>query len=178
MTEKSDPSADYPAYVALTGVYAVGTGATMALLHRKGRLPTRISAPDIILLGVATYQLSRTITRDRVTGFLRAPFAREGEPVGRGEVESEPLGRGVRRAIGELLVCPFCMTQWVGTGLLAGLCAAPRSTRFVASLLALRTVSEAVNIGHEAAVAEVDRMEDVGTLVEARAAHAARQKVG
>jgi|1185.fasta_scaffold06982_5 hypothetical protein len=165
MSQQRDPTAAYPGYAALTGVFTLGTGAAIALLDRSGRLPKRFSTGDIALLGVATYQLSRTITRDRVTAFLRAPFAREGGSVGRGEVESEVRGSGARRVIGELVVCPFCMTQWVGAGMLAALCIAPRPTRFVASLMALRTVAEVVNIAHEAAVAEVDRKEDVAKMV-------------
>src|SRR5207237_1054900 len=73
----------------------------------------RVAPGDIALLGVATYQLSRTITRDRVTAFLRAPFARQGAPAGRGEVSSDAVGSGLRRALGELATCPFRMTQWI-----------------------------------------------------------------
>jgi hypothetical protein len=149
-----------------------GSGAALAGLARNGRLPARFSAGDITLLGVATYQLSRTISRDRVTAFLREPFAKQGESAGRGEVESDAQGEGLRRAIGELVICPFCMTQWVGAGFLVSLCAAPRTTRFAASLLALRTVAEALNIAHEAGVAEADRREDVARLTHRREAAA------
>jgi hypothetical protein len=165
MANQNSHSTEFPGYAGLTGVFAVGTGAAIAALDRTGRLPRRFDVEDIALLGVATYQLSRTITRDRVTSFLRAPFAREGEGVGRGEVALDVFGNGARRAIGELVVCPFCMTQWVGAGFLTALCLAPRATRFVASLFALRTVAEVVNIAHEAAVAKVDRMEDVTKMV-------------
>src|SRR4051794_40866054 len=106
MTDNRDPSAAYPAYAGLTGVFAVGTAAAIGALDRTGRLPARFATGDIVLLGVATYQVSRTITRDRVTAFLRAPYARQGESVGRGEVESEVRGTRIRRAIGELVVCP------------------------------------------------------------------------
>jgi hypothetical protein len=97
--------------------------------------------------------------------FVRRPFAEEEGPAGRGEVKSEPKGTGLRRAVGELLICPFCMTQWVAAGALAGLCVAPRTTRFAASVLAVRTVAETANIAHEAATAQVDRMEKLSKLV-------------
>jgi Protein of unknown function (DUF1360) len=155
-----DQNGEYGGYAALTGTFLLGTGAAIARLAQTRRLPDRISPGDIALVGVATYQLSRTVTRDRVTAFLRAPFAREQGPAGRGEVHSEPRGDGVRRAVGELVICPFCMTQWIGAALLVGLCVAPRPTRFAASLAALRTVAEAVNIAHEAAVAYVDQAQD------------------
>jgi Protein of unknown function (DUF1360) len=159
MTRKPDPKTTYPGYAVLTGAFLAGTGAAVSDLSRRGRLPSRFTLGDVTLLGVATYQLSRTISRDRVTAFVREPFAKQGESAGRGEVESEAQGEGLRRAVGELLICPFCLTQWVGAAFLLGLCVAPRPTRFAASLFALRTVAEIANIAHEAVVAEVDRME-------------------
>jgi hypothetical protein len=57
------------------------------------------------------------------------------------------------------------MTQWVAGAALAGLCVAPKTTRFAASVLAVRTVAELANIAHEGAVAEVDRMQKRSKLV-------------
>lgn len=159
MTDDNQHSEQNAGYAALTGTFLLGAGAVVAGLARAGRLPERIAARDIALLGVGTYQVSRTLSRDRVTTFLREPVARQEGPAGRGEVRSEPRGRGLRRAVGELLICPFCLTQWVGAAFLAGLCVAPRATRFTASLCAVRTVSEAMNLGHEAAVAEIDEIQ-------------------
>jgi hypothetical protein len=152
-------------YAALTGTFLFGAGAAIFGLERKGRLPERTAVSDLALLGVGTYQLSRTLTRDRVMTFLRRPFADEQERAGRGEVKSEPRGTGLRRAMGELVICPFCMIQWVAAAALTGLCVAPKTTRFAASVLAVRTVAEVANIAHEAAVAEVDRMQTVSKLV-------------
>jgi hypothetical protein len=172
MTSKPEPRTTYPGYAALTGAFLTGTAGALAQLSRRDRLPARFSVGDITLLGVATYQLSRTLSRDRVTAFLREPFATQGKSAGRGEVESDAQGEGLRRAVGELLICPFCLTQWVGAAFLIGLCAAPRTTRFAASVFALRTVAEALNIAHEAAVAQVDREEDIAKLAHRRAAAA------
>ena len=69
-------------------------------------LPERPRAADLLLAGVATHKLSRLLTKDRVTSFIRAPFTRYEQPAGHGEVEEEPRGSGLRLAIGELLVCP------------------------------------------------------------------------
>ena len=93
----------------------------------------------------------------------------ESGPAGRGEVRSEPRGGGTRKALGELAICPFCMSQWVAMGLVLGLCAAPRATRFAAGALTVRTVAEIINLGHEAAVADIDRSDDVTSLVHGRA---------
>ncbi len=152
-------------YAALTGTFLLGTAAAIFGLERKGHLPEHFEASDLALLGIGTYQLSRTLTRDRVTTFLRRPFADEEGPAGRGEVKSEPRGTGLRRAIGELVTCPFCMTQWVAGAALAGLCVAPKTTRFAASVLAVRTVAELANIAHEGAVVEVDKLQKISKLV-------------
>jgi hypothetical protein len=42
-----------------------------------------------VLLGVATYKLSRLISSDRVTSPLRAPFVEYVEPAGASEVKEK-----------------------------------------------------------------------------------------
>jgi hypothetical protein len=157
-------------YSALTGVFLAGTSAALVGLGRSKKLPERIAPADLALLGVATYSISRTITRDRVTAFLRKPFAEVEGPAGRGEVKSEPQGSGLRKAVGELIICPFCIGQWVATAGLVGLCVAPRTTRFAASIFVVRTVAESVNLAHEAATAEVDRVEAKKKIVQEKVA--------
>jgi Protein of unknown function (DUF1360) len=67
-------------------------GPLLAATHGSGRPgPARSSY----------YKLTRTITTDRVTSFLRSPFTRYTGEAGPSE---PPRGRGVRRAVGELLV--------------------------------------------------------------------------
>src|SRR5689334_609196 len=133
--------------LVLVVIYNALIGAFLAWRIRSGRgLPEKIGAADLALAGVATHKASRLIAKDRVTAPLRAPFAEfEGEG-GPGEVEESPRGSGVRRAIGELLVCPFCLAQWVATALLGGLAVVPRATRFVCSIFAAVTISDFLQI--------------------------------
>jgi hypothetical protein len=113
------------------------------------------SAPgfaDIALAGVATHKVSRQLAKDKATSFIRAPFTRYQEPGSQGgEVEEQPRGKGVRLAIGELLVCPYCLAQWVAAGFTLGLVAAPRTTRLVASIYAAETLSDFLQAGYRAA---------------------------
>jgi hypothetical protein len=157
-------------YGALVGTFLAAAGAAVAGLDRTGKLPERVGAGDLALLGVATYSLSRTITRDRVTTFLRDPFVRVQGPAGRGEVESESRGSGLQRAIGDLVICPFCISQWIAAAGVIGLAVAPRPTRAVASVFALQTVAEVLNFGHEAAAAGIDRLQAEKQLTERKAA--------
>ena len=94
---------------------------------------------------------SRLIAKDKVTSFIRAPFTRFQESSGQGEVEEQPCGHGLRFAVGELLVCPYCLAQWVASGLAIGLIGAPRPTRLVSSVLVAHTVSDFLQVAYRAA---------------------------
>jgi len=139
-------------YAALTAVFGTSFGGALAALRATGRdLPERPSAGDLLLAGVATHKVSRLIAKDKVTGFLRSPFTRFQEPAGHGEVEEAPRGTGLRYAIGELLVCPYCLAQWVAAGFAVGLVAAPRTTRLVAGVYAAETLSDFLQLAYKAA---------------------------
>ena len=139
-------------YVVVTGVYGTGlAGSLMALRARGHELPERLAARDIVLIGIATHKLSRLIAKDKVTSFVRAPFTRYQEASGQGEVEEEPCGHGLRLAVGELLVCPYCLAQWVATALVLGLVGAPRLTRLVGGVFVAHTVSDFLQIAYRAA---------------------------
>jgi hypothetical protein len=63
------------------------------------------------LIAIARQKLACDITHDKVTAWVRAPFSRyqdRGQP---GEEESVVVGRGTKRAIGQLLICPFCIGE-------------------------------------------------------------------
>src|SRR5215208_7232443 len=107
-------------HLTLVVVYNALVGVFLAARAASGKsLPKTIGVGDLLLAGVATHKASRVIAKDRVTAPLRAPFTEfEGEG-GPGEVEERPRGTGLRRAIGELLFCPFCLGQWVATAVLA-----------------------------------------------------------
>jgi hypothetical protein len=151
----SQPGDDRPlaAYAGVTAAFGAAVAAATLANRAAGRqLPERIGADDIMLLGVATHKLSRLIARDKVTSFLRAPFTHYQEPAGHGEVEERPRGSGLRLAVGELLVCPYCVAQWVAAGLVVGLVAAPRPTRAIASVYAAETISDFLQAGYRAAI--------------------------
>jgi hypothetical protein len=44
--------------------------------------------------------------------------------------------------VGELLTCPFCLSQWTATTFVAGLVVAPRFTRAAMSVLAMVGASD------------------------------------
>jgi len=134
-------------YTALTALFAGLCGGFAAWMRRSGRaLPERVGPGDLALVTVATHKLSRLITKDRVTSAIRHPFTRYQEDAGRGEVEEEARGTGLRRAIGELLICPYCLGMWVAAAFTAGLAVAPRPTRWIASGLSALAGSDLLQI--------------------------------
>jgi hypothetical protein len=139
-------------YAILASVYGTGLiGSLIALRARDHELPERLTPRDLLLIGIATHKLSRLIAKDKVTSFVRAPFTRFQEPSGQGEVEEEPCGHGLRLAVGELLVCPYCLGQWVATGLTLGFIGAPRLTRLVSSVFVAHTISDFLQLAYRAA---------------------------
>jgi len=93
-------------------------------------------------MAAGTQKLSRLIAKDRVTSFLRSPFTRYTGEAGPSEVEEEPRGAGLQLAVGELLVCPYCIGQWVAAAFVGGYVADPKTTRVVASVFAVLGASD------------------------------------
>jgi hypothetical protein len=147
--DERPPFASYAAFAAL---FNAGMAGALLAARRSGReLPERIGAGDMLLTGAASHKLSRLLTKDKVTAFARAPFTEfqaKGAPA---EVEEKPRGTGLRRAVGELAVCPYCLGLWASGGFHVGLLFAPRVTRFAASVLSALTISDFLQVAYKAA---------------------------
>ncbi len=144
--ERERPLGGYAVLMSTFTALAVAFGAWF---RRSGReLPESISARDLALVTVASHKTSRLITRDRVTSAVRAPFTEFQSDAGPGEVNERARGRGLRRAVGELLVCPYCLGMWVSAGLTASLLVFPRFTRWFAAVLVSFFGSEVLHIAY------------------------------
>ena len=97
---------------------------------------------DIALLGVATHKLSMLIANDAITSPLRAPFTELQEKQSPKSVDEEPRGKGLRRSMGELVTCKFCLGTWLASFFTYGLVLFPAVTRLVASIFAIVAVSD------------------------------------
>ncbi|HVY96027.1 MAG TPA: DUF1360 domain-containing protein [Solirubrobacterales bacterium] len=140
------------AYAAAMGLFNALVAGLLLLARRRGReLPERVGASDLATIGVASHKLSRLIAKDKVTAPLRAPFTRFEETGGPSEFEEAPRGSGARHAVGEMLVCPYCLGLWVASAFSLGLLFAPRLTRFLAAILSALTISDFLQIAYKAA---------------------------
>ncbi|MER6026064.1 DUF1360 domain-containing protein [Streptomyces sp. NPDC001851] len=143
--ERYDEQGDVPlgGYAALVSVFTAGAGTFAVLARRRGvQLPDEVPPWDVVLMGAGAYKASRLVTRDKVTSVLRAPFTRRADEGEANEVIDEPRGRGLRRAIGDLLSCPFCTSAWAAGTLVCSYAAAPRLTRLVCGGLGALTVAD------------------------------------
>jgi hypothetical protein len=134
------------------GVYIGLVSAAATAVRASGReLPDRIPVGDAFLLTVATFRLARRIAKDPVTAPLRAPFVRFEGPSGHAEVAEEVREHGgVKHAVGELLTCPFCLAQWVGTGFAFGYVTAPKATRLAALTMTMVAGSDVLQFVYDA----------------------------
>jgi Protein of unknown function (DUF1360) len=132
-----------PSYAALAGLFNLILALFLLIARKTGRpIPERIEARDIALLGVATHKLSQLVANDAVTSPLRAPFTELQEKQSPKKVSEKPRGNGLRRSLGELLTCHFCVGQWVASFFTYGLIFAPAVTRLVASIFAVVALSD------------------------------------
>lgn len=135
-------------YATIVAGYGAGVAAfALSLRAANKRLPERIPVTDLMLLSVGTHKLSWILAHDRVTSFLRAPVTRYEGPYGTSDVTESPRGHGLRLAAGELAICPFCLGQWVASGMLAAYAHDSRTTRYVASLFSVLSASDFLNMG-------------------------------
>jgi hypothetical protein len=130
-------------YATLMGIFNLIFALVLLIAKGTGRnLPERVDTKDVALLGMATHKLSMIGSNDAVTSPLRAPFAEFQEKVSPKKVEEQPRGKGLRRSVGELVLCQFCLGMWIAAFFTYGLVFVPRVTRLAATILTVLTISD------------------------------------
>lgn len=120
-------------YGALTASFWALFGLFVARYRR--RLPERVPAADVLRIGLATHKLSRLITKDEVTEFVRAPFTED-------PAATQPVRKGIRHSLGRLLTCPYCVGLWIASLLSYAHVLAPREARFASSIFSAQAISD------------------------------------
>lgn len=131
------------AYATLVGVFSSIFAVFLLLTRLTGRtLPERISLADLALLGTAAHKMSWLVSNASVTSFIRAPVTELQEVKSPTNLDEEPRGDGLQKALGNLLTCQFCLGMWVTAFFSYGLVLLPRTTRFIAGMFSILTVSD------------------------------------
>jgi hypothetical protein len=138
----------YTAYAQIAATFVGGLLAVGGLARRLERDPRSDSALDLVVLAGATFKAARTIARDDVTSFVRAPFV-EGE-AGTGREEEPKQTGGMEQAIGELVTCTRCVGTWAAAGLTATQILAPRFGRMLTWSLAAAAANDFLQAGFAA----------------------------
>lgn len=133
-------------YALLATTFLSITGAAIATALRQNAIPRRVPLGDAVLLSLATARVSRLFTREKVTRPLRAPFTEVAADAKPGEVKEHARGRGITRAVGELLTCPRCFAMWASAAFSLGYVFSPGPTRVVAGIFSASLVSDFVNL--------------------------------
>lgn len=130
-------------YATLAALFNLIFAAFLLVVRGTGRtIPERIEARDIVLLGVAAHKLSFVVSNDAVMSPVRAPFTERQDKQSPKSVDEKPRGEGLRRSVGELITCQFCLGMWLSSFFTYGLVLAPRVTRLIATVFAVVTVSD------------------------------------
>ena len=144
MRQHQTPARPYSQYALITAGYLGLYGGFVALASRRGaRLSQPIGALDLTLLGLATLRLSRLAAWESITSFLRLPLVEHGphDPVT--GPQQKPRGRGLLRALGELVLCTTCVGTWIAALLTYSLYLAPNLTRPFLAIMAAAGLSQA-----------------------------------
>jgi uncharacterized protein DUF1360 len=130
-------------YGVLAGTFYLLFALFLLAVRASGKsIPERMDAKDIALLGMATHKLSLVGSQDAITSPLRAPFTELNEKESPKKVHEKPRGEGIRRSVGELVTCQFCLGVWVASFFTYGFVLLPRVSRLIAAVFAAVTVSD------------------------------------
>jgi hypothetical protein len=148
----------YAAYAGIMGTFLGALGAAGVLARSLGRDPPGDTALELAVLSVATFKTARTISRDGVMSFVRAPFV-EGE-AGTGQ-EEVPVGSGgFQQAIGELVTCSRCVGTWAAAGLATTQIVAPRFGRLLTWSLAAAGTNDFLQAGFAALTSKTNELQE------------------
>ncbi|MFG2352477.1 DUF1360 domain-containing protein [Streptomyces sp. NPDC048521] len=149
------PLGGYLAAMAGFGAYSALWATAVRLSGRP--LPERPEPWDVMLTSVATFRLSRLLSKASVTSPLRAPFTQYVGPQGPAELHEEAQPEPGKETVGELMTCPFCMSVWVASTLTGGQLLWPRATRTVMGALSALAGADALQLMHSAMVDRTTR---------------------
>jgi len=112
------PTRDYAALVAVFN----GLLATALLARKCSRepLPERVEPKDLAPVCSRHPEIEPCHNQGQSDERVSRAVHRSERETAPGEVEERAKGRGLRRAIGELLTCPFCLGTWIASGFIYG----------------------------------------------------------
>ncbi|HEX8054185.1 MAG TPA: DUF1360 domain-containing protein [Thermoleophilaceae bacterium] len=143
------PPTDASDYAVINLVYgALFTGVILATRERARKDPVQLH--ELIPMSAATFALAKVIAKEKVGTWVREPFVEHVEG------EAKPEGRGLRRAVGELVTCTRCVGAWSALGVVGLRLAYPDAGRNVTNVLAVSGANDWLQAGFKAVCARSD----------------------
>jgi hypothetical protein len=139
-------------YLAINAVYGALI-ATVLFSTRGQHARDPISGRELIPISAATFALSKVIAREKIGSWMREPF------VDQSDGERRPRGRGLQRAVGELVTCTRCVGAWSALGIVGLRLAAPDSGRIVTNVLAASAGNDWLQASFKLLTARVNELE-------------------
>jgi hypothetical protein len=163
-----DPPARPADYAALSAGWGAALATVLLASRDKGEEPVRPA--EIVPLGVATFALSKLVSKEKGDLWVREPFVEE-----RPDGERAPKGRGIRYAVGELLTCTRCVGTWSALGLVALRVTRPREARVVNAVLGASAVNDWAQAGFNWVCAKSNAAQSGAAEAEVRAHRVGRE---
>ena len=127
-------------YAALNAVHAgILAGAALIGRRRHAEPPTVLELGELAL---ATFSISKAVTREKIGAWIREPLVQE-EPVVDGHDRAEQM----RVALGELVTCSRCLGAWAALSLVGLRVASPGAGRVVTSVFATAGANDFLQAG-------------------------------
>ena len=164
MEDLTQTPTDAHDYAALNMVWA---GLLTALL--RGTAPAGKPAPalaELPVLGLATFSLTKALTKEKVGVWARKPLVEPGD-----DGDRHPRGKGVRYVLGELVTCPRCLGTWSSLGLVGLRVARPREGRIVAGVLATSALNDIMQTSFTLLCAKANASQSGAQVAETQARH-------
>jgi hypothetical protein len=127
-------------YAAINAVYGALMAAVVLATRERAR-EDPISGRELIPIAAATFALSKVIAREKIGSWVREPF------VEKDDGDRRPGGRGLHRAMGELVTCTRCVGAWSALGIVGLRLGFPDSGRTVTNVLAASAANDWLQAG-------------------------------
>ncbi|MDE3838244.1 sporulation protein [Bacillus methanolicus] len=104
---------------------------------------------NVILMGLASFRLTRLIVFDQITYFFRKPFFDEITEInqnGENEVYLEPKQYGFKKWMGELLSCYWCTGIWVSMFVIFLYFFAPVAGKVIILIMAVAAIGSIIEV--------------------------------
>jgi hypothetical protein len=150
--ETDDRPVEPSDYALLNVAYGAALAALVATTRDRAR-EDPIATRELVPMAAATFALAKVVARERIGTWVRDPFVE----VAHGE--RRPRGRGLRRAVGELLTCTRCVGTWSALTVVGLRIADPPAGRTVTNVLAASAANDWLQSGFKWLCAQTNRAE-------------------